>query len=215
MPSRRFRNPSWDSAFLLAWPIVVATAMLVFAVGQAGAAKSSDDPKAMVLRLIDLPVGFGLEDGYYVSNAKAAKEASGQASLADFIRWGRINGYEANLTREALLGLIRVQSRASTYRTAGGARDSLHASFRVAAKRRFEGSKLKRLSTGGQIGHEARLYSATVKSGGVRLAVFLVGWRYFKVVASVLGVGVAGTVTADTVVGLARKQQRRIEKALR
>jgi hypothetical protein len=169
--------------------------MLVFAVGQAGAAKSSDDPKAMVLKLIDLPVGFGLENRHYVSNAKAAKEASGGASLAEYIKWGRISGYEANFAREALLGLIRVVSEANTYRSVGGARDSLHASFRAAATRRFEGYKFKRLSTGGRIGHEARLYSATVRRGGIRLAVFAVVWRYFKVKASVVGVGVAGTVT--------------------
>ena len=167
----------------------------------------------MVLRLNDLPVGFGQDSGHYSGNVAAAKEGG---SLADFIRWGRINGYESVFGRRAIVGLIKVSSASNTYKSARGARESLHASYRAALKPQAAGLKFTRLSTGGRIGHESRLYSLTgFKEGGLTGIGYIVQWRYRTVKASVIGAGIDGTVNAQAVVNLARKQQRRIEAALR
>jgi hypothetical protein len=59
----------------------VALMASVAAMGVAGAAGAgsshSADPKAMVLRLSDLPPGFGRTEGHYTSSVREAKEARG------------------------------------------------------------------------------------------------------------------------------------------
>jgi hypothetical protein len=173
--------------------LVAAVFGVAIGISAATASPTSVDPKAMVLRLNDLPAGFGRDEGHYVSNVRAARESEG-VSLADYIRWGRITGYEANFSRSAIVGLIKVASDANTYRSVRGARDSLHDSFRSATQPNKAGFKFRRLSTGGPIGHESRLYTFRTKSGGYTIDGYFVIWRYFAVRASVLGGGIAGTV---------------------
>jgi hypothetical protein len=182
--------------------------------GTAMASSTTANPRLMVLRLTDLPAGFGANGGHYTSNVRAAKESSGTASVADFLRWGRITGYDNSFTRTALVGLIQVGSNASTYKSVRGAADSLHASFRQTLKP-INGLRFKRLSTGGRIGHESRMYTVRSKSGGTTIGLYLVAWRYFTVKAVTTGGGVAGTVTPESIVALAKKQQRHIVQALR
>jgi hypothetical protein len=86
----------------------------------------------MVLKLSDLPAGFALDKGYYTDNARAAKES--ETALADFTRWGRIAGYEADFSREALTGILKVTSAASTYKTAKGAAESTRDSYAQTTK---------------------------------------------------------------------------------
>jgi hypothetical protein len=192
---------------------LAAAVLAVIVVGTANAASTSADPKAMVLRLADLPAGFGVTGGHYVSNVRAARESDG-VTVADYRRWGRVSGYERAFTRQAFAGLAQVESSASIYKSAHGAAESLHDSFRAAA-RPHDGLRFKRLSTGGPIGHESRFYTLRKKSGSITVDVYVVLWRYGTVRAGVTGGGVAGTVVPEQVMVQARKQQRHIKAALR
>jgi len=73
----------------------------------------------------------------------------------------------------------------------------------------------KRVSSGGPIGEEARVYAANLKNEGVDVTVVTVIWRYQTVKAAIFAGGLRGTVDVAGVVRLARKQQARIEAALR
>jgi hypothetical protein len=194
---------------------LAAAAVGALVVGVANAATVTANPRLMVLRLNDLPTGFAANGGHYVSNVRAARESKGTASVADFLRWGRISGYDTSFTRTALVGLIQLDSNASTYKSTRGAADSLRASFRAIAQSSKSGYRFKRLSIGTTIGHESRLYTARMKAAGTTIDLYAVAWRYFTVKASTTGGGVAGTVTPETIVALAKKQQRHIQAALR
>jgi hypothetical protein len=193
---------------------LAAACVGLIVVGTAMASSTAANPRLMVLRLTDLPAGFAANRGHYVSNVESARTSRGTASVADLRRWGRITGYETSFTRTALVGLIQVGSNATTYKSVRGAAASLHDTFRKALKP-FNGYRFKRLSTGGPIGHESRLYMVRTKSGSTTIDLYLVAWRYFTVIASTQGAGVAGTVTPESVVALAKKQQRHIVAALR
>jgi hypothetical protein len=176
---------------------------------------AAPDTKKMVLTLADLPAGFSLDKGYYASNARAAKE-SANTPLAQFIRWGRINGYEADFSRSSSSGILQITSRTSTYKTAKGATDSTHESFKAeGTKQKMMGQTVvfKRISTGARIGHEARMYAVEVKSEGISVIAYGLIWRYQTVKAAVLVAGISGTVDAADVVKLAQKQQARIAAA--
>jgi hypothetical protein len=43
--------------------------------------------------------------GYYTDNARAAKD-SDETTLADYVRWGRITGYDADFSRDTLTGIL-------------------------------------------------------------------------------------------------------------
>jgi hypothetical protein len=190
--------------------LLAAAACVVLGVQTAyGVPSREADPKRMVLQLRDLPTGFGRTSAHYASNARAARESKG-ITLADYRRLGRITGYEAEFRREQIVGLIYVQSTASTYEDDDGARDSVRATQRVVAKT----GKFTRLSVGAPLGHEARMYSTTVKQSGFSVIVYSLVWRYEEVKASLIADGLRGTVTPDSVVRLAQKQQRRIRAEL-
>ena len=86
--------------------LAVAALAALVATGPTSATPAQQpDTKQMVLRLADLPAGFSLTKGYYADNARAAKE-SDNVSLADYTRWGRITGYEADFSRDGLTGIL-------------------------------------------------------------------------------------------------------------
>jgi hypothetical protein len=58
------------------------------------------------------------------------------------------------------------------------------------------------------------MFGGTMKSGKLTAVIYVVQWRYRSVKSSLLGVGAAGTVTADQVVALARKQQAHMKSEL-
>src|SRR5262245_27976094 len=55
---------------------LLATIGVALALGIGASASGGSDPKAMTLQLNDMPVGFGLDNGYYAGNARAAKEST-------------------------------------------------------------------------------------------------------------------------------------------
>lgn len=73
--------------------------------------------------------------------------------------------------------------------------------------------RFRRLSLGGTLGHEARLYKATLTNEGTKIDIVSVIWRYKAVFSSVIAGGVSGTFDPAVVVALGRKQQARILKA--
>jgi hypothetical protein len=182
--------------------LLAAAACAVVGVGVAGASSArSPDPKLLVLRLSDLPVGFGRVSGYYANNVRAAKETK-TISLSDYMRWGRITGYEEEFRRSSVTGLIDILAQASTYSTASGAGQSLQATYRAALTE----PKVVQVSMGRTIGNDSRAYSYTTKSA----LVYIVAWRWKTVKATVFGAGVLGTVQPEPVIALAHKQQKRI-----
>jgi hypothetical protein len=167
-------------------------------------AAATVDTKQMVLRLQDAPAGFERTRGRYVSNKQAAAESS---VPKDFAKLGRITGYEATFEKSGLTGLLQIQSASSTYKTSKGAHDSLLASAAGAEKAT---PQFRRLSLGGTLGHEARLYKATLKNQGTTIDVVSVIWRHKAVYSSLIAGGVSGTFDPAQVVALARKQQARV-----
>ncbi|MGZ8688375.1 MAG: hypothetical protein ACXWZP_08095 [Gaiellaceae bacterium] len=192
-------------------PVLVLAGLLV-----AASSAAVPDTKRMVLRLSDLPARFALEQGHYADNARAAKESSTQ-TLADFTRWGRVIGYEADFSRDGTTGILFLSTGASTYTTVKGAGASLRDSFAVAVKpQRLNGQRVvfaRVAMTGAPLGQEARTYTTNVLSQGVHVTFFVVLWRHGAVKATLLVGGPRGTLKAAEAVRLARKQQARIAAA--
>jgi len=196
---------------------MLATIALVAGLTASAALAAPPDTKQMVLRLTDLPAGFSLNKGYYADNARADKD-SDSVSFADYVRWGRVTGYHADFSREALAGILNLTSGASTYKTTAGATASTRASYAAAGKTtRIYGkpTSFKRVSTGTRLGHEAQMFTTKVTSEGITVSVYILVWRYRTVKASLLVGGLAGTLDAAEVVRLAQKQQTRIAAAFR
>jgi hypothetical protein len=160
----------------------------------------------MVLRLSDVPTGFELTKGRYISNREAT---AGNPSHPDYGRMGRLNGYEATYDKAGgIFGMLEVVSTASIYRTAAGAHTSFQAgSVGVESSR---SPRFHRLSVGDVLGAESRLYKTTTKQNGTSVVVYAVVWRAGTVNSSILAAGIAGTVDPSDIVALAKKQVRRI-----
>jgi hypothetical protein len=214
--NRRAEDPVARLSVPALWTgAVLALLLLGGLTASATAARAqAPDAKAMVLALSDLPAGFSQEAGYYADNARIAAESS-SVSPAEYARWGRLSGYEARFTRAGNGGLVRIESVASTYRSIGGARDSLHASFRVATGPNEKGWVFKLASIQAPLGDEARLYTTKMTtSGGTHAVLYVLFWRYRTVKAFLYGGGRQGTVSAESVIALAQTQERKIEAAL-
>lgn len=189
---------------------LAASVTLVFVAGASGAT-ATPNPKRMVLQLSDVPSGFSLVRGRYVSNAQAAKETTVKK---DYAKLGRINGYESEFARHGvpLVGILQVTSAASNYKTAAGA----HASIRISEVAALRSTpRFRRLSVGTALGDEARLLAVTKRQGGVSVDVYALVWRSGKVYASIFAGALAGTGNPAQVVALGKKQQRRIIQAVR
>jgi hypothetical protein len=207
---RQASAPYPASALTRSALVASAILALVIAAPPASPQATAVDTKQMVLRLGDLPAGFRLEQGRYVSNAQALKESPGK----DYVKLGRITGYEAEFVKEGspFTGILRLSSNASTYKTPAGA----HASFRASVRAgQTSTPRFRRLSLGAPLGHEARLLTATVMQNGVKVDVYTVLWRSGNVFASLFAGALAGTGDPAKVVSLAKKQQRRIVAATR
>ena len=169
------------------------------------------DTKSMVLRLRDLPPRFALESSGYRTNATLQREEKAEPRK-DYRALGRISGYAASFEKHGLVGLAHVDSTASTYKTTRGAQRSWSQSV-AQVKNGASGFRFTRLSVGG-LGTRAALFKATTTSSGVSFDVYVLYWRYRAVFASVTGGGISGGVRRATIVDLARKQQRRIQRVV-
>lgn len=186
--------------------LVLALAVLLPA-GLTAAAPGAPDPKRMVLQPADLPADFKRTEVRYVSNAQAVKEAAVKKNVT---RLGRLQGYEARYEKQATRGILVVISRASSYKTAAGARESLALDVKGAARNRSLRFRRVPLGGGGKIGDEAHAFRATVKQNKITVDVYTVAWRSGRIYGAVIGTGLAGTGKPFFVVKLARRQQARL-----
>jgi hypothetical protein len=166
----------------------------------AAASGATPAPSRMVLRFSDLPSGFAQDFSRHVNASRARKENGGQLAP------GYQTGWEAQYSRQAIAGIIQISSLASVYTTPSAAHNSLLLGYARVKRER----KLKRLSVGSPLGDEARMYSYVASSSGFRVVVYVVAWRSGRVKAGVLTGGILGTVDANQIVKLARKQHARI-----
>lgn len=189
----RYRN---DRLAVRGRTVVVVLVALLLAV-PAGAA--SVDPKTLVLARSDLPAGYRLarDESGLRTNEQESKDSREARELV--VRSGRLTGYEATWGKPGTMA----QSRADLCRRPSGAR--ILFDFVVQEMRKSGIKGLRRAPAG--IGAESWLYSGgDSQASGFALVV----WRYERVFAGIVGIGLTRTFALE----LARKQQRRIAHAL-
>lgn len=175
---------------------ILAAAVLVPAVP---ASAAQVDPSALVLARPDVPAGFRLERDESGPRTNEEESKNGREARELVVRSGRLSGYETRWSgRETTLN-----SRADLCRRPAGARIIFE--FVVAEMRKSGIKGLRRTPAG--LGNESWIYSGSESqvSGFV-----LVVWRYERVFAGIVGVGLTRKVALE----LARKQQRRIARAI-
>ena len=167
------------------------------------------DARTIVLQLADLPQGFGLDRGAYVSNAELAKQGD---SNKDYVKLGRMSGYNVTYRRPGLAGVLGVDAFASIYRSSTGAHDSYRLSLAGAV--RDGGPTFEWVVPRLALGSETRVYLVKTKQAGMVVDYYTVAWRHGRVFAEVICGGVAGRINLAQAVALARKQESRIADAL-
>jgi hypothetical protein len=172
-------------------PVLVVLALVT---GTAHAA--AVEPKALVLRQSDVPVGYRLDES---ASGVKANEDDLPPMRALFARWGRVTGYQADYR----VGTKSVTSRVDLLRTTRGARSMLDW-FR--AEMRKAGIRgLVRRPAG--LGAEGWVYRAKVDGVGFTV----IAWRHGRLFA---GIAVSH-LGPDRALALARLVERRIVTALR
>jgi hypothetical protein len=187
----------------------VAAAVAPAAQGVTQPAPSAPDTRRMVIQLADLPAGFGRDQGAYVSNAELAKQGD---SRKDYVKLGRLTGYNVTYKRPGFTGVLVLDAFASIYRSNAGAHDSLRLSLSGAAK--DGGAGFRWIPSGPVLGSEARVYAVSTKQNGMPVEYYTVAWRHGRVFAEVICGGVSGRISSAEAMALARKQEARIAAAL-
>jgi len=166
------------------------------------------DARTMVLQLTDLPLGFDLDQGAYVSNAELTKHGD---AAKDYGKLGRVTGYNASYRRPGLTGVLGVNAFASIYRSSTGAHDSFM--LTVEGAKRNGGRSFRWLPVPA-LGSETRAYLFTTTQSGTKVVFYTVAWRHGRIFAEVVGGGVSGNIRPAQVLALARKQDARIATAV-
>ena len=134
----------------------------------------------------------------------------------DPTRFGREGGWKARYKRSGSTGTrgpLVVESRLDLFEGDGGAQDDLDA-YEREFKASLEGGLAGRLLRVSRLGDRA--LAITFRQGAGRFATrfFTIAWREANVTASVSVNGFDGKVTTRDALTLARKQQRRIARAV-
>ena len=153
------------------------------------------DPGSLVIRTTDVPAGFELDRGESGVRSNAVEAARSADARKLFVRWRRLTGYQRTFDR----GERQIEARADVLAAASGARQMLGWANLQA---KLSGIKGMKGSPAG-IGSEGWIY----RGGFPQTIVF---WRYWHVFAAIAG----RNVDADTIIRLARTQQRRMATAL-
>jgi hypothetical protein len=167
----------------------------------------------LVLRGGDVGAAYS-GHGATVSNKEAAHgEPSGFGGRLS--RWGRIDGYQVDITRRVGFGTLQdgpvdVKSAASVYRSSGGA----HEAF-VYSTRHLVPPGYVPLPLGFTVGNEARQWVSEAASGLGAMLQYVLIWRERTVDASILVTGRVGVVSAADLAPLARRQDARIRLEVR
>ena len=188
------------------WASLAGAALSALAVA-AGAA-ATRDPKAMVLRLSDVPAGLTVSSQRYKSVTGAA--ASGPFTVAQYKAWGYLNGYEVDYelggsSAKVVTEPILITSAGSVYKTPAGAA----ASF---AAHRAQCSKIggHSFSTDGRIGDASFGCVARTTESGVPVVEYVVAWRRGPVNAVIELGGLRTGASAAKTLRLARLVDSRI-----
>jgi hypothetical protein len=186
-----------------------ALALLVAALAAGGcmggdeASFEANQLERMVLQPRDLPSPAGWVRFDHGRQVRADQPAGERADPA---RFGRIEGWKARYRREAATpatrGPLVVETRADVFEDDGGAEDELEA-------HRAELSGEWRTLDAPELGDET--FATTLTQGNVRF--YVVAWRVENATVSVNANGFDGKLTLSQTVELARKQQRRLERA--
>jgi hypothetical protein len=201
MLGRAQASSSFGTAALVMVLGAAAAAPFALAGGRVAAGPQSVDPKAMVLRLGDLPAsGFAKRPSSgYVTTAKA--QATEARKGENFAALGRSNGYEESFVGTTQGGQVTVGSSATVFSTVGGAHRALGFIERDGA----DPNRYRQLASV-RVGAEARLYQVL----GVAFT-YEIAWRSGDVLSTVV---VAGAQASDAV-SLGLHQQRRVAAATR
>ena len=137
-------------------------------------------------------------------------------SRADPTRFGREGGWKARYKRSGsprTRGALVVESRLDLFESDGGAQDDLDA-YESQFEASIQGAVAGRLLRVSGLGDRA--LAITFRQGTPPFATrfFTIAWREANVTASVSVNGFDGKVSKQDALALARKQQRRIARAL-
>jgi hypothetical protein len=189
------------AALVVVFGAAAMAAPFALAGGRASSTSQAPDPKAMVLRLGDLPAsGFAKRPSSgYVTTAKA--QATEARKGENFAALGRSNGYEESFVGATQGGQVTVASSATVFSTVGGAHRALGFIERDGA----DPNRYRQLAAV-RVGAEARLYQVL----GVAFT-YEIAWRSGSVLSTVV---VAGAQASDAV-SLGLHQQRRVAAATR
>lgn len=194
-----------DAALLLV-SVLAATVSGAPLVSSTALRLAGPDPKAMVLRMRDLPEGFQLAQGRYLNIRTEAKSTA--VSTARVASWGYLSGYEADYT--ALQGETALITSASVYRTVAGSRaEFAFTAERVASKKPPFAGRVTPISSSVRIGTDSQFYAFSVNQSGKPISGYGVSWHSGRVGAALLIAGGAASSVPNftTVVTLARNQQ--------
>lgn len=185
-------------------PRAIAFAVVLVAV-LAAPASATVDPGTLVVRQQDVPAGFDLVEGQsgVRSNARRTKEFP-PALRTSLGRFGRLTGYQALYVRARPEATIA--SSVDVFRATDGVKRFIAWYLREASAANSGSVKPKPMS----IGDQGWLTKTSFKRGSTRAKVAGVTWRHGRVLAAVIGLD----VPSETVIRLARTQQRRIAAAL-
>jgi hypothetical protein len=157
---------------------------------------ASSSLKSMTLQLSDMPAGFSRDYSHAVSKAEVIKQQN-------YVMPGFFAAWETQFTREEGFRTAIAVSSVSRYRSTAQAHASMLDTWKGAAKQ----GKVKRISVGAPLGHEAHAFSYTAKGA----TVYIVVWRQANLKARLLLGGLPSLgATAQQTTRLAIRQQARM-----
>lgn len=169
----------------------------------------TSSPRTLTLSLSQLPFpGFIVENGSattgVISNSRAA--AGDAALLRRFESEGRESGYIATFVREvspqAVVGPVVIESTAATYRSVGGAASGLRQGASTLVQTGWQ-----QVSTG-SLGQRAVGFTETKALAQTEYQSFVILWLQANVVNEIRIAGNAATLDLTYALALARVQQR-------
>lgn len=143
-----------------------------------------------------------------LTNEMAAKSGN-PATRNQIVGTGRITGYGTSWYPAGRAGsTAQIASSASTFATDSGARRAFV--LGVEALRRSYST----IAVTPTIGSRSHVFTIQMDGPVDSLTLILIAWQYERVVATLVATGDSDTFNADVAIGLARRQQRQIARAL-
>jgi hypothetical protein len=183
----------------------LATVAVLTLVGTSAAA-TRPDPKTLVLRLHDLPSGFGVQTTTNYTIQGAASD--GGVTVAQLRAWGYIAAYEADFARVAEVpktarGVFGVYSFASIFASPKGA----HSRW---ARRAKSCQHYKVLALTTKFGDATQFCSGTITVASRVVQAYFVIWTHGNAFETVVAYGNKGRVAPTQALALAKRQDARM-----